>query len=59
MTAVARALEFALPTASARPQASSFTVEAIRELEAAEAIWRELEAAGTSSPYQRFDWQRA
>src|SRR5215203_7021763 len=42
MTAVARASQFALPTASARPQASSFTVEAIRDLAAAEAIWREL-----------------
>ena len=59
MTAIARASEFALPTASARPQASSFTVEAIRDLAAAEAIWRELEATGTSSPYQRFDWQKA
>ncbi|MFL5004174.1 MAG: GNAT family N-acetyltransferase [Microvirga sp.] len=59
MTAIARASEFALPAASARPQASSFTVEAIRDLAAAEAIWRELEAVGTSSPYQRFDWQKA
>src|SRR4051794_41642363 len=59
MTAIARASEFALATASARPQASSFTVEAIRDLAAAEAIWRELEAVGTSSPYQRFDWQKA
>src|SRR4051812_5184419 len=59
MTAIARASEFALPAASARPQASSFTVEAIRDLAAAEAIWRELEATGTSSPYQRFDWQKA
>ena len=59
MTAVARASEFALPTASARPQAPSFTVETIRDLAAAEAIWRELEAVGTSSPYQRFDWQKA
>src|SRR5215213_4655185 len=59
MTAIARASEFALPSASARSQASSFTVEAIRDLGAAEAIWRELEAVGTSSPYQRFDWQKA
>jgi len=59
MTAIPRASEFALPTASARPQVSSFTVEVIRDLAAAEAIWRELEAVGTSSPYQRFEWQKA
>jgi CelD/BcsL family acetyltransferase involved in cellulose biosynthesis len=59
MTAIARASEFELPTASARPQASCFVVEAIRDLAAVEATWRELEAAWASSPYQRFDWQKA
>src|SRR5829696_4775280 len=45
------------PCASGRSQRSARSAEVAAN--AAETIWRELEADGTSSPYQRFDWQKA
>lgn len=57
MTVVAPAPELALaPRAAAAPPA--FSAEILRDFGAAEAPWRELEASGIASPYQRLDWQR-
>ncbi|MCP8882810.1 GNAT family N-acetyltransferase [Devosia sp. XJ19-1] len=52
-----------MPTADVTEQnqlafspATSFDIEVLDNLSAAETIWRALEREGTLSPYQRFDW---
>ncbi|NGP16639.1 GNAT family N-acetyltransferase [Devosia aurantiaca] len=38
------------------PAPMVFDVTVLNSIEAAEEAWRELEAVGTLTPYQRFDW---
>jgi CelD/BcsL family acetyltransferase involved in cellulose biosynthesis len=59
MTALAPSPGVASPAEAAPAEGTPFTAEAIDDFAAAEALWRELEATGTVSPYQRFDWQKA
>lgn len=44
---------------AAEGRAAQLGVELLTGLGAAETTWRELEAEGTASPYQRFDWVKA
>lgn len=59
MTALAPTAALPLRHDSAEAPAPAFGAEILGDLAAAEALWRELEAAGVASPYQRFDWQQA
>src|SRR5829696_7754551 len=58
MTALAHSPTAALPANAASAQGSACATE-VKDFAAAEALWRDLETAGTGSPYQRFDWQKA
>jgi CelD/BcsL family acetyltransferase involved in cellulose biosynthesis len=58
MTALAHSPTAALPANAASAQGAAFATE-VKDFAAAEALWRDLETAGTGSPYQRFDWQKA
>ena len=44
------------PDADAAPQAARLTARVYDTLEAAEPLWRALEATAVLTPYQRYDW---
>lgn len=56
MTILAPAPALTLQPRAAEP---AFPAEILCDFDTAEAPWRELEASGIASPYQRFDWQQA
>ena len=58
MAALAPSPGFPL-SSGATVERHQFTTEIHADSGAVEALWRELETSGASSPYQRFEWQRA
>lgn len=58
MTAIIRLPDLAASQALPA-QGASYEVEIAANFASAEAPWRELEASGVLTPYQRFDWMKA